>query len=238
MSKNYVRLDTPQQKELYRHFRCLADHHSVWQVWHDFVKLSACRLCLHSGARKEREALVGKYSATDLEHFSQMFEMTISALEQNPDQDFLGDLFMRFNLSNEWRGQFFTPYSICKMMAALTLCDAAEARAQNCFSVNDPACGSGAMLVAFAQNCKAHNINYQRSVLFVAQDIDETAALMCYVQLSLLGCPGYVIIGDSLVNPPDTTKLPNPEVFDGKTWYTPMYYVLHTLDGFSGKTGD
>lgn len=61
---------------------------------------------------------------------------------------------------------------------------------------------------------------------------------MCYVQLSLLGCPGYVIIGDSLVNPPDTTKLPNPEVFDGKTWYTPMYYVLHTLDSFSGKTGD
>ena len=40
-----------------------------------------------------------------------------------------------------------------------------------------------------------------RQALYVAQDIDRTAALMCYLQLSLLGCAGYVIVGDTLTQP-------------------------------------
>lgn len=51
-------------------------------------------------------------------------------------------------------------------------------------SVNDPACGAGAMLIAFANVAKKHGINYQKHVLFVAQDIDRTAAMMCYIQMS------------------------------------------------------
>ena len=63
-------------------------------------------------------------------------------------------------------------------------------------SVNDPACGAGAMLIAFANVAKKHGINYQKQVLFIAQDIDRTAAMMCYIQLSLLGCPAIVAVGD------------------------------------------
>ena len=29
-------------------------------------------------------------------------------MEQNPDQDMLGELFMALGLANEWKGQFFT----------------------------------------------------------------------------------------------------------------------------------
>src|SRR5699024_11833427 len=65
----------------------------------------------------------------------------------------------------------------------------------------DPACGAGALLVAFANECLRQKVNYQTSVLFVAQDIDFTVGLMCYIQLSLLGCAGYVVIGDTLVRP-------------------------------------
>lgn len=57
------------------------------------------------------------------------------------------------------------------------------------------------MLIAFANVAREHKLNYQRDVLFVAQDIDQTAALMCYIQLSLLGCPAVVIVGDSLAKP-------------------------------------
>ena len=52
--------------------------------------------------------------------------------------------------------------------------------------MNDSACGAGAMLIAFANAAKQYGINYQKQVLFVAQDIDHTAAMMCYIQLSLL----------------------------------------------------
>ena len=45
------------------------------------------------------------------------------------------------------------------------------------------------------------SLNYQKHLLIVAQDIDETVALMCYIQLSLFGVAGYVTVGNSLTEP-------------------------------------
>jgi len=42
---------------------------------------------------------------------------------------------------------------------------------------------------------------------------------MCYIQLSLLGCAGYVIVGNTLTTPP-TEPLENQNV-----WYTPLYFL-------------
>lgn len=64
----------------------------------------------------------------------------------------------------------------------------------------DPACGAGAMLIA-ARNALSRKGFGSNDVLFIAQDIDRVTALMCYIQLSLLGCAGYVIIADSLSHP-------------------------------------
>lgn len=86
---------------------------------------------------------------------------------------------------------------------------------QGCISVSDPCCGGGAMLIAFAKSCIEQNINYQESVLFVGQDIDPIVARMCYIQMSLLGMPGYIVIGNTLA--------PNMDSYD--YWYTPMYFV-------------
>lgn len=101
----------------------------------------------------------------------------------------------------------------------------AEVERRGWVSVNDPACGAGALLVAFANECKLQNLNYQTSVLFVAQDIDYIVGCMCYIQLSLLGCPGYVVIADSLANPcagmGQNPLLPVP---GDNVWYTPMYF--------------
>ena len=62
------------------------------------------------------------------------------------------------------------------------------------------------------------NLNYQNHLLVVAQDIDETVALMCYIQLSLLGVAGYVKVGNSLTEP--ITDNDNKENY----WFTPMYF--------------
>ena len=62
------------------------------------------------------------------------------------------------------------------------------------------------------------HLNYQNHVLVVAQDIDKTVALMCYIQLSLLGVAGYVKVGNSLTEP--MTDNDNKENY----WYTPMYF--------------
>lgn len=52
----------------------------------------------------------------------------------------------------------------------------------------------------------------------VTQDIDETVALMCYIQLSLLGVAGYVKVGNSLTEP--MTDNDDKENY----WFTPMYF--------------
>lgn len=218
-----------QQKEIYEQFRYLSNRHGKWEVWSDFITLSACSLCLSDRAQHEGEyaAIVKRYSKEEMVRFSKMFAYTVEALENNPDQDFLGDMFMTFDLSNTWRGQFFTPYSVSKMMAMMTAKDLnAKLEKQPWVSVIDPACGAGALLIAFAQECLRQKVNFQTSALFVAQDIDRTAALMCFVQLSLLGCPGYVVVGDSITNPVTGNSLLLPLKKPGQEiWYTPMLYT-------------
>ena len=68
------------------------------------------------------------------------------------------------------------------------------------------------------------NFSYDR-LRELAQDIDRTAALMCYLQLSLLGCAGYVVIADSLRYPiTGSLLLPTP-VPEQDIWYTPTLYL-------------
>lgn len=79
--------------------------------------------------------------------------------------------------------------------------------------------------MAFANECKLQNVNYQTSVLFVAQDIDYIVGCMCYIQLSLLGCPGYVAIANSLTHPcVGVDGNPLIPIHGENIWYTPMYF--------------
>lgn len=224
-----IRLETTQQKEIYNDFRYLSDRYGKWETWADFIRLSACSLCLSNREEKEREYAdaIRRYQQEDIERFSRMLALTIDALEQNPNQDFLGDLFMRFDLSNTWKGQFFTPYNVCEAIAEMTAEDLADQlKNKPWVSINDPACGAGALLIAFAQECRRQKVNYQQSVLFVAQDVDRTAALMCFIQLSLLGCAGYVVVGNSLLNPIVGPSVLLPAKQDGQEiWYMPMMYT-------------
>lgn len=203
-----------------------AFRYSRWQVWNDFLSLSAISLAnvIPVPEKEEREKLylsiINSYQKEDQEVFPKMLELVVLALEENPEQDFLGSLYHHLGLHQEQKGQFFTPYHICHFMSELQFAGdekEEQLKEKGYISVNDPACGAGAMLIAFANVAKKHGINYQKQVLFVAQDIDRTAAMMCYIQLSLLGCPAIIAIGDSLAAP-----FPHP---DNEVWCTLFYYL-------------
>lgn len=220
------------QKNVVKLFNDACYRWSRWEVWSDFVTMAAISISntvdqIHA---KEREAtyltLAKKYNQHELDCFAGMLAEIVMGIDQNPEQDFLGELFMALELGNSYAGQFFTPYSVCRAMAAITGSDL-ERRIENqhWISVNDCACGAGALLIAFANECRRQKINYQTNVLFVAQDIDTIAGCMCYIQLSLLGCPGYVVIADTLAHPSHSIDprglIPRP---DQHIWYTPMYF--------------
>lgn len=92
----------------------------------------------------------------------------------------------------------------------------------NSVEFTDCACGGGAMLIAAANAVKKALVdtgyNWQDKCLFVGQDLDGIAAKMCYIQLSLLGCAGFVKIGDTLRNPVAAGDDP------ADYWFTPIFF--------------
>ena len=232
MASDARRVRGEAQKNLVKAFESLCGRHSRWGVWADWITMSACAIsnAVDQAHRDEREktykTLSEKYTESEMQTMGEMLGMVIEALEENQDQDLLGEIFMTLGLGNEHNGQFFTPYDVCRAMSELTIGDiAAQVEAQGWVSVADPACGAGALLVAFANECTRQKVNYQTNVFFVAQDIDYTVGMMCYIQLSLLGCAGYVVIGDTLAHPSTAYDrrglIPRDE---GNVWYTPMYF--------------
>ena len=224
-----------RQKELVRLFNEACYRHNRWSVWADFVVMAAISISntvdkSHAEAREKTYlSLAGKYNQKELKCFATMFAEIVTGIDVNPDQDFLGELYMALELGNDHAGQFFTPYDVCRAMAAMSFDETLEHKIseQGWVSVNDPACGAGALLIAFANECRrpGRNINYQTSVLFVAQDIDMIVGCMCYIQLSLLGCPGYVVIANTLTNPSTSIDSRGLIPVPGEhVWYTPFYF--------------
>lgn len=242
-----IRGSTELEKKFIRNFDQLCERQPSWQVWQDFLEMSACAIANAVDRRPDvwesREAsymdTVKKYSKEELNLLCEMFGITTLALEENPAQDFLGKFYMLLDFGKGWHGQFFTPWHIAEFMSRIQMDDSFQERcaSEGYISVNDPCCGSGCMLMAYANACKdAADVNYQQSVFFVGQDIDPTVAKMCYIQISLLGCPGYVIVGNSLTEPIHGSVL--EPIFDKpeNIWFTPLYFTdLWTLRRMKGR---
>lgn len=215
--------------EFINSFNMLMTSRAAWEVWADFVSLVAISISNAIDKRhfeiREKEYLTiqSKYKKDEMAIISELFALTVMALEKNPWQDFLGELYMRLDLGNHWKGQFFTPYSITKMMAKITIGNLEQQVSEKGYvSVNDCACGAGATLIAAAEEAYMQldgtKYNWQNHILFYAQDIDAVTAKMCYIQLSLLGCAGVVKIGNSLTKPMCSGES------DENYWYTPMWF--------------
>lgn len=210
-------------------FQSLSGRVSLWEAWADFVYMTAAAIsnAVDKTHAQERETaymrIIGKYDKREQEMFPDLVAELVDALERNPEQDFLGSVFMELNLGSHWHGQFFTPYSICECMAELSCHDAAEKiREQGFITINDPACGAGATLIAachtIGRALEKDGLNWQNHVMVTGQDVDQVAGLMCYIQMSFQGAAGYVKIGNTLTDPMregDDT---------GNYWFTPMYF--------------
>lgn len=218
------------KKEFLKVFASLCCSRSAWQVWSDFITASACSLANAVDKGKHFEEREREYAQCierlgGEEQAAQLFSFIVMALEENPNQDFLGSLYMELNLGSYWKGQFFTPYCLCELLSKMTIGETIESIKKRGWTVvNDPACGAGATLIAAANTIKENGINYQRNALFVAQDIDRITGLMCYIQLSLLGCAGYIVIADTLSNPIVGKSALFIEEKEGQeVWYMPMF---------------
>ena len=233
MGRKTVHFRRSSQAEFARQFTRLCNTKRSWEVWADFVTMSAISIAnafdqqgkTHDEREKEYLNLISHYTKAEQRIFPELFAKLVEGLEEDPAQDFLGEIFMVLDLANHWKGQVFTSYPVCKLMAAITIEDRVL-RIQNrgWDSICDPCCGAGVLLIAARNEMIKRGLG-PRQMLYVAQDIDRTAALMCYLQLSLLGCAGYVIVGDSLSQPlAGPTESPLLFVPTREHWLMPALY--------------
>ena len=177
------------KKEFLSIFNSLCGRHGRWEVWSDFIQLTAIDISnVTDKANAPKRAadarnIAKKYSEDEIKRMAEMLMQMVYAIDGNPDQDFLGELYMTCELGNDHAGQFFTPYSVCQAMSEISF-DPARFEDIGFVSVNDCACGAGALLVSFANVCKPGDWN------FVKMDITKFFfRIPTEVQLRELGRP-------------------------------------------------
>ena len=131
--------------------------------------------------------------------FADLLGIVVLALEEQP-RDFLGECYHALELHNQYKGQFFTPYHVSMAMAEIALQGIEDhIKAKGYVTLNEPCCGSGAMVIAAYEMLKKRKINPTSSMWVVAQDIDHKCCCMAYIQMTLLAIPGVVVWGDTLI---------------------------------------
>lgn len=239
------------RKEFLQTFRSLTGRWRSWDIWTDFITLVACTISnsvdrLHYDEREETYLrVIRKYTKEEQQLFPKLFTHLVLALEENPEQDFLGDIYTELGLNSKEHRQIFTPYHIAHLMAEITINDIErQVSEQGYITIHDCCCGGGVTLIAAANIIKGRlkkvNLNYQNHVLVTGQDIDYVVAMMCYIQVSLLGIAGYFKVGNALTEPmTDDDSLDN-------YWFTRMYFfpvwhyrrIWHRLDKLIGGNED
>ena len=176
------------------------------------------------------------------------------------DFDFLGRMYEFFlgKFSNkEGKGEFYTPYSIVKLIAEIL--EPTEGK------VFDPTCGSGGMLVQCKQFHNTHK-NSNSNLAFYAQEFTKGIWQICKMNLILRGIDtSNVEQGDSLINDQHTNLkanyiMANPpfnieewgynQLKNDKRWkyglppytdqggnYAFMQHMIYHLDEKDGKLG-
>lgn len=221
-------------KEIIKLFNSLTGSRSLWQVYQDCIEMVALSIqnsCeLYDTRRQNNEKrylnIVNTYNKKEVEIMVQIYAKFIEMLEENPFQDLLGDLYMRLDLGSKSIGQFFTPYNVAKMMASIAY-DAEsikeKIKEKGFITLSEPCIGGGANVIAFCEILHEANINYQKHLIIVGQDLSRIVALQAYIALSLIGCRAVIKVGSTLTEP--YTNFYKEIKNNSELWYTPFFIL-------------
>ena len=199
-------------------------HASRWDVFQHFVELCAISIANIAPPSKDvferREAgyhAIRKAYPTDA--FA-LFPQALGELQLATSVeggDVLGEVFQGLEVNNAWKGQFFTPYSVSRMMAEMNDLPKALAEKESSgepLTICDPAIGAGSLMIACVDIFREREIKYERVAHFTGIDIDQRCVHMAFAQLALRGAPAMVIHGNALTM----------EQWD--VWFTPAHVLL------------
>lgn len=163
----------------------ITNRYGISQVFDDFLQMA---VCAYSLGRSEDIYLqiAKKYDADELQGFGKALGALVMQHEQTNTEgwnDYLGNYFEEFGQSNAKTGQFFTPVTICNLIAQMTDNGASEG------TVNDPSCGSSRNLIAHAWLNPMNRFNF----FYFGQDLDKRCCLMSVLNFVMFGMKGIII---------------------------------------------
>jgi hypothetical protein len=214
-SRHIVRnVKTDSAKEFITHLEKLSYTRSRWEVFSDWTTLASSSIynSVHQDPTVEAEYMdiAKRYKPEEITMMGRMLGCVVDALENDPS-DVMGEIYEGAQISSDKLGQFFTPTSVCKLMAQVEFGNAEPS--SRILAICEPACGAGAMLLEACSVLQSRGINYQRDVYIEAIDVDPVCFRMCYIQLSLIGACAVVVNGNALT------------METHRRWATPMYVI-------------
>lgn len=209
---------TDHKKDFIKLFNRTAGYVDRYQLFSDFIDCTTGaihnRFVYCEYLEEKYLECVKRYKPEDMMNMSLLLSEIVMGLEQK-FCDFLGEIYMELALGNKWRGQVFTPYHVSQLCAQLNYGDQFQELGDKPFvTVQEPACGSGSMIIAFAETMLKAGHNPQEKMWAQCVDVDTRCAQMTFIQLSLLGIPAKITVGNSL----------SGEV--SRTMYTSGYYLF------------
>ena len=179
-------------------------------IFEDFVKMTAISISnstdiIHTKVWESREnqyqGIISKYTTDEFYEFVRILGLLTNLFDEEI-YDYLGEIYMKCDMGNSRTGQFFTPFNLSELTAKLCIDDIERIKKTNdIITLNEPTCGGGGLILAYLKILKDNNINYQKRVKIIAQDLDFRSVYMTYIQLSLVGARAKVVQGDTLAEP-------------------------------------
>ncbi len=160
------------EKAFVKLFSQTARYHHRFKVFEDFISCSVIalenRLCFSEAREQKYLRIVRGYEKEDVTRMAQLLAHVVNGLGE-ASGDFLGRVF--------YRGQFFTPWDVARMMATMQLGDTETLfRDRPFITLSEPACGAGCMVLAFADVLRKGGWPPHRYLWVSATDIDPLAA--------------------------------------------------------------
>lgn len=139
---------------------------------------------------------------------SRWCEIVAEEMENGNSFDLFGQLYEQMFLLKSKasaNGQFFTPDSLCRLMADITDADVEENESdRGLVRVNDPACGSARTLLAHFMDKTSKDHSLAGHYYYEAADIDLPTCKMAACNMMIHGMQGSVVCQDQLLLPTPT----------------------------------
>lgn len=191
------------------------------EVYRDFIDYCASSISVrtdpvHQGRKASLDELMKRYKKEEKAAFARTFwELAQTVVRNVKDgiyEDLLGPTYCEYGADNRALKQDFTPQDVARLLAKITVGEHHfELPSEGFSTINDPASGSGILLLAAVEELASNGFNPSEQLVIQASDRDIACAQMTYIHLSLYGIPAVIIQGDCI------------SMKEYSRWYTPVY---------------